>query len=158
MNSQRKEHGADQFKPNTTVAAVIHSQNKFLLVEEVENGKHVYNQPAGHIEESESIINAVKREITEETGLVLTPDFISGIYYYHRPELQLYYLRFCFVIELPEQLQSKPQDDEIIATHWLSYDEIIARKNQLRSPLVLDCINDYLSGNKIPLSSLKTNL
>ena len=88
-------HAEDQFKPNTTVAVVVHCQGKFLLVEEIEHGKHVFNQPAGHIEAKENLIDGAKRELSEETGLALTPDYCSGIYYFHRPELGLYFLRFC---------------------------------------------------------------
>jgi len=152
------EHGEKQFKPNTTVAAVIHHQGKFLLVEEYDNNQVVFNQPAGHLEAGESIINAVKREIFEETGLTLTPDYLCGIYYFHRADLKLYFLRFCFVIELESCLLSQPQDSEIIDNHWLSYEQIIEKQPQLRSTMVLECIEDYLAGNKIPLSQLKSNL
>jgi len=155
-------HGAEQFKPNTTVAAVIHCQGKFLLVEEKENNKTVYNQPAGHLEAKEDLIAAIEREVLEETGLSLTPDYLSGIYYCYRAELALYFLRFCFVIELDTLLIGQSQDDEIIATHWLDIDEIKLKKDQLRSSTVMECIEDYLlgkqSGNKIPLSSLKSSL
>lgn len=151
-------HGIEQFKPNTTVAAVIHHQGKFLLVEEVDNGHVVFNQPAGHLEANENLINAIKREVLEETGLTIEPDFLSGIYYYYREELQLHFLRFCFVVELSDFCISEPQDNEIIATHWLSAKQIKTMKQKLRSPLVLECIEDYLSGNKISLSQLKSNL
>jgi len=161
-NVTKNDHGDDQFKPNTTVAAVIVHQNKFLLVEEIENGKNVFNQPAGHLEANENLIVAVEREVLEETGLALSPDYVSGIYYFHRPDLNLFFLRFCFVIELDDYLLSKPQDDEIIDTHWLTLEEIKEKSSQLRSAMVLECIEDYLSvqqtGNKIPLSSLKSNL
>lgn len=155
-------HGDDQFKPNTTVAAVIVHQNKFLLVEEIENDKTVYNQPAGHLEANENIVDGLKREILEETGLTLSPDYLSGIYYFHRQNLNLYFLRFCFVIELPTLMQASPIDDEIVATHWFTLDEIKAKSEQLRSSMVLECIEDYLvgkiNGHKIPLSMLKSNL
>lgn len=152
------KHGDDQFKPNTTVAAVIHHQGKFLLVEEIENNQHVFNQPAGHLEKSESLIQAIEREVLEETGLTLSPDYLCGIYYIYRAKLQLYFLRFCFVIELESYLISKPQDNEIIANHWFTLAEIKEKQAQLRSPMVLECIEDYLAGNKIPLSQLKSNL
>ncbi|TWX52328.1 NUDIX hydrolase [Colwellia hornerae] len=162
VNTITNDHGEDQFKPNATVAAIIVHQNKFLLVEEIEKGKKVFNQPAGHLEANENLISAIEREVLEETGLTLTPDYVSGIYYFYRPEINLYYLRFCFVIEVNEFLHSSPQDDEIIATHWLTFDEIKAKSVQLRSTLVLECIEDYLSvlknGKKISLSSLKSNL
>jgi phosphatase NudJ len=162
VDSINNAHGENQFKPNATVAAIIVHQNKFLLVEEIENGKNVFNQPAGHLEANENLVSAIEREVLEETGLTLTPDYVSGIYYFHRAEINLYYLRFCFVIELNEFLQSSPQDDEIIDTHWLTFEEIKEKSSQLRSTLVLECIEDYLSilksGKKISLSSLKSNL
>ena len=155
-------HGENQFKPNATVAAVIVYHDKYLLVEELENGKTVYNQPAGHLEANENLIGAAKREILEETGLALEPEYLSGIYYFHRPELNLYFLRFCFVIELTQQLHAIPLDDEIISTPWFTLDQIREKSQQLRSPMVLECIEDYLAGgkngNKIPLSMLKSNL
>ena len=148
----------EQFKPNTTVATVVTFQDKFLLVEEIENGLRVFNQPAGHIEADENLLAAAKRELHEETNIVAEPEYLSGIYYFHRPDLSLYYLRFCFVIQLDSLPETYPNDDDIIATHWLTYDEIIARKEQLRSPMVLECIDDFLAGNKICLSNLKSNL
>ena len=78
-------HLDEQFKPNATVAAVIVYDNKYLLVEEVDNGVTVYNQPAGHLEAKENLIDAVQREVKEETGLALSPEYLSGIYYYQRP-------------------------------------------------------------------------
>ena len=157
-NKLTHSHGEEQFKPNTTVAAVIHCRGKFLLVEELENGEVVYNQPAGHLEKKEDLITAVEREVLEETGLSLTPDYLSGIYYFFRSDLNLYFIRFCFVIELKTQLTALPQDQEILATHWLSFPEIKAKYTQLRSAMVIECIEDYLSGEKIALSSLKSNL
>lgn len=161
-NTIQNNHGEEQFKPNATVAAVIFHKDKFLLVEEIENGKKVFNQPAGHLEANENLISAIEREVLEETGLALSPDYVSGIYYFHRSDINLYFMRFCFVIELDEFLQASPQDDEINATHWLTLEEIRKKSGQLRSTMVLQCIEDHLavvdSGNKIPLSSLKSNL
>lgn len=151
-------HGKQQFKPNTTVAAVIHHQGKFLLVEEIDNSKIVFNQPAGHLEPNENLINALKREVLEETGLAVEPTYISGIYYYYREDMQLHFLRFCFVVELSDFCSAKPRDNEIIATHWLSLKQIKSKQQQLRSPMVLECIEDFLRGNKISLSHLKSNL
>ena len=151
-------HGSAQFKPNATVAVVVVCQDKFLLVEEIDQGKTVYNQPAGHLEADENLIAAARRELQEETGLNNSPDHLCGIYYYYRQSLNLYYLRFCFVIELESLATCHPQDEEIIACHWLTLADIKAKSAQLRSPLVLECIEDYLSGKKIPLSHLKSNL
>lgn len=155
-------HGDKQFKPNTTVAAIVHCQGKFLFVEEIEKQHLVLNQPAGHIEEKENLISAIKRELLEETGLALSPDYLSGIYYFHRPELSLYFLRFCFVFEVEECLTAIPQDEEILQTYWLTrealQEEIALDPKRLRSAMVLDCIDDYLAGKKIPLESLTSNI
>jgi phosphatase NudJ len=167
-------HEDNQFKPNTTVAAVIVDGDKFLMVEEIEQGKHVFNQPAGHLEANESLITAAQREISEETGLALTPQYCCGIYYYYSGFNHLYFLRFCFVIEISQQakqqlsqlygqdnklcIRCSAQDTDIIATHWLTYDEIKSRENQLRSPMVLECIDDYLAKKNIHLSAFKSNI
>lgn len=158
MNNQNILHGEQQFKPNTTVAAVITCSGKYLLVEEIDNGQVVFNQPAGHLEANENLIDAAKREIYEETGLTLTPQYCSGIYYFHRSELNLYFLRFCFVIEVETELITSPHDEEIINTHWFTLEEITKRASQLRSSMVIECINDYISGQKIELSTFKSNL
>ena len=157
-NILANSHGSEQFKPNTTVAVVVVCQDKFLLVEEFEHGNTVFNQPAGHLEADENLIAAAMRELQEETGLTASPDHLCGIYYYYRQSLNLYYLRFCFVIELESIEVCQPQDEEIIACHWFTLTEIKAKSAQLRSPLVLECIEDYISGKKIPLSNLKSNL
>jgi phosphatase NudJ len=170
-NTTEQAHGAQQFKPNATVAAVIVSKNNqgetcYLLVEEIENNQHVLNQPAGHLEANENLIDACKREVLEETGLNLLPQYASGIYYFHRPELNLYFLRFCFVIELEQCITATPQDDEILACHWLTLPQIKAKKAQLRSAMVLECIEDYelnkstnsSLNTQIPLAMFKSNL
>ncbi|TRX56913.1 NUDIX hydrolase [Thalassomonas sp. M1454] len=149
---------SEQFKPNATVAAIIHHQGKFLIVEEIDDGNVVYNQPAGHIEADENIINALKREVKEETGLAVDPECLSGIYYHYRAELNLYYLRFCFVCELDNWAETSPSDADIIQAVWLTEQELKAKGKQIRSPLVLECIDDYLAGKRYPLSILHSNI
>ncbi len=149
---------SEQFKPNTTVAAIIHHQGKFLIVEEIDDGKVVYNQPAGHVEANEDIVQACRREVFEETGLTVEPHYLSGIYYHYRTELNLYYLRFCFVVELEECAQTAPKDSDIIQALWLTKEELEAKGSQIRSPLVLDCLTDYLNGEHYPLSILHSNI
>ncbi len=146
------------FRPNVTVAAVIRWQERFLLVEERDHGRRVFNQPAGHLEANESLLQAASREIREETGLTLVPDGWLGTYFYTSPWRQLTYLRFCFYCELqapPGEHAPQDPDNDILACHWLTADEIAALGQRLRSPLVLDCLQDYLRGVRLPLSALK---
>jgi len=147
-----------RFRPNVTVAAVIRWQDRFLLVEERDHGHQVFNQPAGHLEAGENLIEAACREIREETGLTLHPDGWLGTYIYSSPYRKLTYLRFCFYCELTQDPGAHlPQDpdNDIIACHWLTEPEIRALGHKLRSPLVLECMEDYLQGVRLPLSSLK---
>ena len=44
------------WKPNVVVAAIVEREGKFLLVEEEADGKRVLNQPAGHLDEGESLV------------------------------------------------------------------------------------------------------
>jgi phosphatase NudJ len=133
----------ERYKPNTTVACVIYSQGKFLLVEERIDGAVKFNQPAGHLEPNESIINGCAREIVEETGLELTPQALVGIYQFSA-SADLAFVRYTFCIELTKQQHAKPRDNAITGTHWLSLAEIIALGSQRRSPLVLKSIEDFL--------------
>ena len=147
-----------KFRPNITVAAVIHWQDRFLLVEEKGHGRQVFNQPAGHLEAGENLLEAAKREIKEETGLDLELDGWLGTYLYSSPYRNLTYLRFCFYCELKEAPgPHSPQDpdNDIIACHWLTEVEIQALGRKLRSPLVLECLEEYRQGTRLPLSSLK---
>ncbi|AWB65096.1 NUDIX hydrolase [Saccharobesus litoralis] len=140
------------FKPNTTVAWVIKCQDKFLLVEEIDDGVNVLNQPAGHLEEDETLLEAAKRELYEETGLQLEPDFLVGIYQSSVPHKNIQYLRFCYGLELKgELLKTAPQDSDIIQALWLTEAEIKQKFKQHRSHLVQTCINDFIAGKRLPL-------
>ncbi len=143
------------WKPNVTVAAVIEQNDKFLLVEEEQGlSKTVFNQPAGHLDEGESIITATIRETLEETAHHFTPSAIVGIYRWIEPTSATTFLRVCFTGEVTAHDTHLELDDGIIATHWLSLDEINQLTPRLRSPLVRRCIDDYLAGRRYPLELL----
>jgi len=137
--------------PHLTVAAVVEHQGRFLIVEERDHGCTVFNQPAGHVEEHETVIEAVIRETLEETGHNFTPSNITGLYRWRSPLNQVTYLRICFSGTCSERGHDFDLDPDIITTHWLNYEQLASRAAELRSPLVLRCIDDYLSGNTLPL-------
>lgn len=148
-----------QWKPNVTVAAVVQRDDRFLLVEEESDGHIVFNQPAGHLEEGESLLEAVHREVREETAREFRPRALIGVYLYpNRFVSDVTYLRFCFVGECLEPDPEQELDEGIIRTVWLTLDEIRRENAKLRSPLVLKCINDYLSGKQYPLDLLDHSL
>jgi len=140
--------------PRTTVAAIIEQNQHFLMVEEIIDGKLTLNQPAGHLEAGESLIKATIRETQEETAWLFQPEFLTGIYRWQLPGSDDTYIRFCFTGQAIEHNSDQALDSEIEQAIWLTYEQLSARKNEMRSPLVMDCLNDYLSGQRYPLTLL----
>lgn len=150
---------SDIWKPAVTVAAIIENNGRFLLVEEQTEDGIRYNQPAGHLEPNESLEQAVVRETLEETAHEFTPTALLGMYllHYQSPEGELVrtFLRFAFIGELGAK-HDQPLDEGILRIVWMTRDEIAACRNQHRSPLMMQCIDDYLQGKRAPLSLLFT--
>ena len=143
------------WKPNVTVAAVVHRDGKFLLVEEETEVGLAFNQPAGHLEEGESLLDAVVRETLEETAYRFKPTHLVGIYNWTHPTKEdPTYLRFAFAGELRGYEAGRPLDDGIVAARWLTLDEVSATRARHRSPLIQRCIGDFLAGKRFPLDLL----
>ncbi|XZG71103.1 NUDIX hydrolase [Chitinibacteraceae bacterium HSL-7] len=143
------------WKPNTTVAAIIERDGRFLIVEERILGELKLNQPAGHVERGESIIAACERETLEETAHAFTPTALVGIYQWSVPGTDLTYLRYAFCGELGTYYPDRTLDEGIERAVWLTRDELVARTAQHRSPLILACVDDYLAGRRYPLALLR---
>ncbi|MBK1690792.1 NUDIX hydrolase [Ectothiorhodospira mobilis] len=140
--------------PRVTVAAVVERDGRFLLVEEQADGRRVFNQPAGHLEEGESLLQATARETLEETGRVFTPQSLVGIYRWRHPQSGLTFLRVAVAGEVGERVPGSCLDPDILDTHWLSRETLAREPDGLRSPLVLRCIDDYRAGRRHPLELL----
>lgn len=149
MNSQKH-----RWKPSVTVAALVERDGRFLVVEEETSAGLRFNQPAGHLDEGESLIAACAREALEETGCHVTPEALVGVYQWTVPAGDITYLRFAFACRL-DQIEADPKlDDGIIAAHWLTLEELRASQARHRSPLVLRCVEDWVSGRRLPLDSI----
>lgn len=144
---------SDIWTPHATVACVVEQNGRFLLVEEISHGERVFNQPAGHIEENESIRDAALRETLEETGWQVELKGLIGLYVYTAPQNGVCYHRYCFSAS-PIEKVSAQLDQDIISEHWLTIEEIEALGEQLRSPLVLKCIYDFIEKAPAPLEMI----
>jgi ADP-ribose pyrophosphatase YjhB (NUDIX family) len=149
----------ESHRPRVTVAAVVEQAGRFLLVEERDlNGSLVFNQPAGHVESGESLLEAVIRESLEETGWNFNPQFLVGVYLWCRPDGAVTYLRIAIAGTVDHFDSDRSLDEGIERTVWLSRDEVAEQSVRLRSPLVIQTIEDYLAGEHHPLSILKSLL
>ena len=142
------------WRPDLTVAAVVQQEGRFLVVEERIKGSAVFNQPAGHVEDRESILDAVVRETFEETAWHFEPRHFLGLYLW-RNDLNGRSTVRVAIEGIVTGRDPQPQlDHGIIDTHWLTREELLARSSRLRSPLVMRCIDDYLAGRRHALDAL----
>lgn len=142
--------------PNSTVAAIIHRNGRYLMVKERSSaGQLVLNQPAGHIEPKESIVDAVRRETLEETGYAFTPQHILGIYLSENPHTGKAYLRIAFVGEVSDDPVTQQIDNDIEEALWLTKEEILSNTHTLRSQMVKSAILDHQSDIYYPLDMIK---
>lgn len=143
------------WKPRVVVASIIEQNGRYLMVEEQVQGKLVINQPAGHLEFGESIIDAVRRETLEETGYRFEPDGLLGMLLIENDDPDRVYLRFAFRGKAIEKVAGYQTDPDIIASHWLTEDEI-RRHPRLtpRNDLVLNSIALYQQGVHLPLDAI----
>ena len=142
------------WNPHVTVATVVCRDNKYLIVKELINGEEVYNQPAGHLEPDESLIEAAKRETIEETRWHVNIEHLLGISRYVAPSNGETYIRFSFIASATEHNEAAHLDDGILEAIWLTKDEIVQLKHALRSPMILNDITRFEQGDKLPLCSL----
>ncbi len=143
------------WQPHITVATVVEDQGRFLLVEELAEGRHVFNQPAGHLEADESLLEAALRETLEETGWEVELTAVTGIYLYTAPSNGVTYQRVCFAARPLRHHPERPLDEGIIGPRWLTREELQAQPEKWRSHLVARCIDDYLAGERFPLSLIR---
>ena len=137
--------------PHVVVAAIVEKAGKFLLVEEHTAEGLRLNQPAGHWEPGETLIDAVCRETLEETAYHVEPLALLGCYSTYYPRRDTTYLRFAYVCEATGFDPERTLDDGIVRTLWLTPDELAASPIPHRSSLVLRCVRDYLGGRRFPL-------
>ena len=144
------------WKPRLTVAAVIERDQNFLMVEETIEGRSTLNQPAGHVEDGESILEAVIRETFEETAWRFQPQHLLGIYRWVHTDGDTF-IRVSFSGTVTDFNPLQPLDADIDATRWLSMPELLLAEQQqrMRSPLVMLGISDFQAGKRFPLDLLQ---
>lgn len=152
---------SERWKPSVTVAAIIEQAGRFLLVEELTPEGIKLNNPAGHLDPGESLIEGCARETLEETTHLFRPTALVGIYQARMQRAStgedVTYLRFAFCGELGEQQAGRQLDTGILRTIWLSPEEVRASSAQHRSPMVLRCMEDYLRGQRHPVDLIHTD-
>ena len=148
-----------RWKPSVTVAAIIEEQGRFLLVEEETPDGLRLNNPAGHLEPGESLLQGVIREALEETCRAFEPEALLGVYLarMHRhadPAEDVTYLRFAYRGRVGEPIPGATFDAGIVRTVWMTPDEVRASAARHRSPMLLLCMEDHLAGRRLPLDAV----
>ena len=147
------------WQPDVTVATIVVRDGRLLCVEERSNGKLVINQPAGHLEPDESLLQAAVRETREETGWIVRPTHFIGAYQWKAPPRAnekdgRHYLRFAIAADALEEIPGAQLDESIVRALWLTPEELQVLAPRHRSPLVWRTVADYLGGHRYPLSLL----
>ena len=148
-----------RWKPSVTGAAIIERDGRYLLVEEEPPEGLCLNNPAGHLDEGESLLQGVVREVLEETACVFTPSHLVGVYLAHlqRGDEDITYLRFAFAGMVGAPEPGRALDDGIVHRLWLTAAEIEASRERHRSPLLWRCVQDHMAGRRYPLALLTTD-
>jgi 8-oxo-dGTP pyrophosphatase MutT (NUDIX family) len=155
-----------RWNPSVTVAAIVEKNGLYLLIEEHTQEGLRLNNPAGHLDPGESLIEACARECLEETAHPFQPKQLVGIYQsrFHRaakdgnPAEEITYVRFAFTGEVSERIAERALDDGIVRVLWLSLEDVRASAERHRSPLVLQCIEDHAKGQRFPMDLIYTDL
>jgi len=142
----------DALRPVVTVASIVEREGRFLLVLEETRAGPRLNQPAGHLEAGETLPDAAAREALEETAWHVELASLVGVYRWEAPDNAATFIRFAYCGVALRHDSSRTLDQGILRAVWLTYDEIVARRADHRSPLVLRCIDDYRAGARWPLS------
>lgn len=150
----------ERWTPHVTVAAVVERDGRFLVVEERTPDGLRLNQPAGHLEAGETLVDAAKRETLEETAHAFSPEALVGVYMTHIDKaggMGATYLRFTFCGTVGQAHDRRALDAGIVRTLWLTADELRACQARHRTPLVLRSVEDYLAGRRFPLDFVHTH-
>jgi len=135
---------------HNSVATIVERDGSFLMVEELDAGRVVFNQPAGHLDEHETILDAAVRETLEETAWHVELTALVGIYHYPAPN-GVTYIRHCFAAQPLQHEPQRPLDTPIVSAQWLTAATIFDPQFAARSPIVMRCLQDYLDGKRYPL-------
>ncbi len=142
------------WQPDVTVATVVVRDGRLLQVEESIAGALVLNQPAGHLEPDESLLQAALRETLEETGWQVRLTAFIGAYQW-KADNGRHYLRFAFAAEPVAHDPQRTLDDGIVRALWMTPAELEAAAPRWRSPLVWQVAADFLAGKRYPLDLVR---
>lgn len=154
VNNQPNTSSSPRWTAHVTVAAIVEQNGTFLLIEEETNRGNRFNQPAGHLEDNESLIEAVIRETQEEAAYCFKPTALLGVYQWKHEHNNSTYLRFAYIGDVSDHRPEQALDTGIIRSVWMTIEEIREKAMLMRSPQVVTCFEDYLNGQHFPLETI----
>lgn len=133
------------------VGGVLEKDGKYLLVQGArEKWYGKWDLPAGHLGSNETIFEATKREIKEESGLDVELTGVCQIGNEKRKDEIFISIIFSTKV-LSDNIKFNP--NEILDVKWFSYEELLLMKEQLRiEKMILGAIDNMRNQLIAPIS------
>lgn len=106
-------------KVELTVLCLLHQNGQYLLQDRVKKDWRGFTLPGGYVEPDESIVDAIVREMKEETGLTLTNPRLCGVK--HFPIDEGRYIVFLFEATQYEGELCSSNEGKM---HWIKIEEL----------------------------------
>ena len=106
-----------------TTLCLIRRENEYLLQNRIKKDWEGYTLPGGHVEPGESIVDAVVREMKEETGLTVLNPKLCGVKQF--PIEGGRYIVFLFTAD---EFTGEVISSEEGEMHWVNKDELMSIK------------------------------
>ena len=145
---------SERWTPRVTVGVVVTRDDRFLMVEEQIDDQVVLNQPAGHLEAGESLVEAAAREVLEETRWKVRVTHLIGVHRWCDEDSGHSWLRFVFCAKATHESPG-PLDPPVVAARWMSRKQLEEEESRFRSPLVFAALEAHDEGTLLPLAALR---
>ena len=131
-------------------AAIIRDDHILLLKvwDHTCSGEVFWVIPGGGRNHGESEEDCVIREVLEETGCTVECENMIGVYLWIHPQTRQQFLRIVYAAKYISCDESLALDDGILGRRWMSLGDLRDRRSVLRTPAVLRCVEDYVSGRR----------
>ena len=126
-----------------TVLCLIHDGDRYLLQDRAKGDWTGFTLPGGHVEPGESIVDAVVREMKEETGLDINSPKLCGI-----KQFPIYGGRYVVFLFVADNFSGELTSSEEGKMHWVNKNELsnynlVSDFSELLDVMLSDGLNEF---------------